>query len=336
MSTGRQAHSTSRMGPDFILGGAMKAGTTSLHHILSQHEDIFMAEHELFFFDLDEYQQHPGLFPKFNNDWIDQCYDDDYEENYRWYLSQLAGASSHQLAGEDSTSYLSSRRAPERIASLLPGVKLVFMLRDPVDRLYSHYWYNMLTGKTTVGFETFIQNIPKKPYDQGCYEEGLKRYLECFDWEQIHVIVFEEFVSHPQRVVDNLLTFLGVDGEFSIEKLDSHKNETRMTRFRGLKRLANRIRSKTASRRFLNRLPKLELDREDIYRREGLANALRHTTSALLDRICSLWVNDTYPPLDDRTRRVLAKMYRIENQGLPKMLGRDLSECWLTFQTSGT
>jgi hypothetical protein len=197
--------------PDFIIGGAMKAGTSSLHHVLGAHDDIYIAPDELFFFDLDEFQQHPGLFLKLQDRWVGHDYRADFDENFDWYVSQFEGAAEGQLLGEDSTSYLSSRKAPRRMRELLPDVKLIFLLRDPVDRLYSHYWYNLLAGWTTEDFRTYLNHIPWKAYEQSCYVAGLKRYYDHFDRQQVHPVIFEEFVESPQKVVDDICQFLELE-----------------------------------------------------------------------------------------------------------------------------
>lgn len=127
--------------PDFIIAGAMKAGTTSLHHILKHHKHVFLPEDEIFFFDLDDIQQHPDFFMDARGKWIFHDYERHYQDYLEWYSSFFESADDGQVIGDDSTTYMASRKAPQRIARLLPDVKLIFMLRDPVVRAYSHYWH---------------------------------------------------------------------------------------------------------------------------------------------------------------------------------------------------
>ncbi|WP_259082583.1 sulfotransferase [Salinibacter ruber] len=122
--------------PDFIIGGAMKCGTSSMHAILSSREDVFIPEGEVHFFTLGDPIQSPETV-KFDPERTVFNLND--EKKVEWYRSFFEGADSDQLIGEDSTTYLSSRVAPERIRELLPDVKLIFMLRNPVDRSLSHY-----------------------------------------------------------------------------------------------------------------------------------------------------------------------------------------------------
>ncbi|MFB6198886.1 MAG: sulfotransferase, partial [Halobacteriaceae archaeon] len=132
--------------PDFIIGGAMKSGTSSMRWILSSREDVFIPDRELHFFTMGDPIQFTETV-KFHPERI--RFDLDDEKKTEWYKSFFEAAQSDQLIGEDSTSYLPSRVAPRRIREFLPDVKLIFMLRDPVERTYSHYRHLLMTGRAT-------------------------------------------------------------------------------------------------------------------------------------------------------------------------------------------
>ena len=127
--------------PDFIIGGAPKCGTTSLHFILAQNPAVGIPEDEVHFFDADDPIGHPDfLFGRPGGlDWYDPCPGN--VESLAWYASRFADFTDKPMIGEDSTIYLQSEVAAARIAETLPEVRLIFMLRDPVKRAYSQYWH---------------------------------------------------------------------------------------------------------------------------------------------------------------------------------------------------
>ena len=94
--------------PDFIIGGAMKSGTTSLHQILDKHPEVFMSHGEIGFFDIDNIIEHPdfSFFDK-KNKWNTQRIENGPELLWSWYYKKFE-ASNGQLKGEDSTTYLAS------------------------------------------------------------------------------------------------------------------------------------------------------------------------------------------------------------------------------------
>src|SRR5438874_9396950 len=125
--------------PDFIIGGAPRSGTTWLYHLLDRHPDVYMAA---------PVTPEPKFFL------VDRL----YEKGLAYYASQwFAGAGNSRLAGEKSTDYLESGAAAKRIARDLPRVKLVFILREPVDRAYSNYLWTRMNGLETEDFQTALR-----------------------------------------------------------------------------------------------------------------------------------------------------------------------------------
>ena len=137
--------------PDFIIAGAMKSGTTSLHQILASDPRIFIPGREIFFFDMDDLSLHSDFWYRDGDGWLTQRYSPSDPGTLAWYAAFFAAARDSQWIGEDSTSYLASAKAPERIATFLPNAKILLLLRDPAARAYSHYWHLVRTGRTPLG-----------------------------------------------------------------------------------------------------------------------------------------------------------------------------------------
>jgi len=153
-------------------------------------------------------------------------FDLDDEEKMEWYRSFFEGAQSDQLIGEDSTSYLPSRVAPKRIRELLPDVKLIFMLRDPVERTYSHYRHILMAGHVTKTFEQELIHGPSLLHLRSFYKPQLERYRRLFSCNQIKVVLFERFVENPRTVVDEVCSYLNLPGSLDLKEAEPHVNRS--------------------------------------------------------------------------------------------------------------
>jgi Sulfotransferase domain len=221
----RHATWQSRALPDFIIIGAQKAGTTSLHKYLLQHPQIVQSlKKEVHFFD-------GGL---------DQGVDN-FEKGTPWYSSHFPlrkNMKAGQKTFEATPSYLFNPPAPKRIYDLIPQVKLISLLRNPTERAISHYFQEKRKGMESLPMleafeaeETRLKScIVEKDYksdvfrcysykSRGLYKEQLERYYERFPREQILVIPSEEFFVRPDTSLAEVFEFIGVDKEFKIADL---------------------------------------------------------------------------------------------------------------------
>jgi hypothetical protein len=194
--------------PDFLIGGAPRAGTTWLYALLDRHPSIYMAK---------PLKPEPKFFL------VDRLYEHGLEYYARTWFADAGAA---LLAGEKSTDYLESAVAAERIARDLPRVKLVFILREPVDRAHSNYLWTKMNGLETEDFATALRlearrerELPERlrfarPYSyfsRGLYADLLQPYLDRFSRDQILVLRFEDIVAAPRRLAETLHGFLGVE-----------------------------------------------------------------------------------------------------------------------------
>ncbi|MCB2224382.1 MAG: sulfotransferase [Actinobacteria bacterium] len=200
----------------FVIGG-QRCGTTYLHGLLDEHPEIAMAR--------------PALpEPKF-------FYDDDlYRRGLDWYDAHFfAEAGDEPVRGEKSVGYLESDRAAERIAGAFPGASLVVLLRDPVDRAVSNYWFTVGhglehrpidealrdedAGMVERDGEWFLaggRRIAANPFiyvRRSRYVEDLRRWSDRFGRDRMHIMVFEDTMG-SETAVAGLYGFLGVDASF--------------------------------------------------------------------------------------------------------------------------
>lgn len=159
----------------------MKSATSSLHHLLSNHEQVYLPDGETHFFCMDDPVQHSGFFfPARAPSQRAPDYDRHGETNLDWYRQLFEPAHPDQCVGDYSSTYLPAPDAPLRIKRLLPDVKLLFMLRNPVDRTYSHYWHRVKTGRAVHGFEYELQHGPSTLLLRSFYKPQLERYFDFF------------------------------------------------------------------------------------------------------------------------------------------------------------
>jgi len=198
--------------PDFVVIGAGKSGTTSLHEYLNQHPKIFMGSKEPNFF------AYELLDPDTLEDPTDR--DHYYQSVYKLedYLNLFKEAKDGQLKGEVSNTYISSAGSWERIKHYIPDAKLMAILRHPADRIFSRYFHLVRENEIPEGGdlnEVFNRDSiwwkRKDLVNEGFYYRQLKPYFDNFKRENIKVFLYEDFIGKTDEVVKEAFSFLGVD-----------------------------------------------------------------------------------------------------------------------------
>lgn len=306
--------------PDFIIGGAMKCGTSSMHKILSTRKDVFIPGGEIHFFTMGDAIQSTETV-KFDPDRV--RFDLNDEKKIEWYRSFFEDAGSDQLIGEDSTTYLPSRVVPERIRELLPDVKLIFMLRNPVDRTHSHYRHLVNSGRATKSFEQELMHGSSTLHLRSFYKPQLERYFRLFPRGQIKVILFERFVEETQVVIDEVCSYLGLPDSIDLGQVQTHANPSWYPRWPNtyfainylLKGKIDRYRSHWPGKPSENHTPELSSGKR-------LLRSLLYRVRDKLPR------KKSYPPMDDSLRERLTELYARENRGIGSLVGADVGRYW--------
>ena len=311
--------------PDFLIAGAMKSGTTSLHRSLAHHPDIFLPDSEVSFFNLDEIWLAPEALPlgRGRSDKL-LDFDRDFEQHLAWYSSLFDAAAPGQLLGEDSPTYLPSEVAPARIRHLVPDVRLIFTLRDPVARAYSHYWHLVRTGRARYDFETSLRFAPELMLERGRYERHLRRWLDVFPREQMLIVLFEDFVANPLEALNECGRFIGAGPSDTLPATSLHENRGGPLishRFNLLINTVMRHRLPTPSDRPAEGAP--------AGGRRGERAVARSAVKAARDRLLR-----PYPPMADNTRSVLEALYSRDNANLSELIGIDVARRWPYMEPS--
>jgi hypothetical protein len=200
--------------PNFLVIGAAKAGTTAMHWYLSEHPEVFISR-----------MKDPSYFA-YGVDAAGRLLWGE-AEHHRLPIRSLAeyeqlfdDVGDAVAIGEASTMYLECPQAAARIRKVLPGVKMICSLRQPVDRAYSDYlMYLRRRGRrfdpTRDLSLTSEWARPNSRWMQiGRYHEHLSRYFNLFPREQIHVFLFDDLKGNPLGAVQEVYAFLGVDSRF--------------------------------------------------------------------------------------------------------------------------
>lgn len=224
----REVTSALRVLPDFVIVGAMKSGTTSLFHYLASHPQVVPPQYkEIHFFD------------------------NAYRKGVDWYrrhfpLRATMKLKSNSITGESSPYYMLHPRAPKRMYDVIPDAKLIFLLRDPVERAISHYFFMRRFGEEERGLMRAVKEdrgriekdgLSLKKGDvyrsykhqffsyvqKGKYYEQIKRYEEKFGNEKIKLVKSKELFEKTEEVFGEVLRFLKLDDTESVEFEERNK-----------------------------------------------------------------------------------------------------------------
>ncbi len=306
--------------PDFIIIGAAKCGTTSLHHILAQHEQVFIPDREVYFFDVDDFEQHIDFFTH-SGGFSFHDFDRDFATYAAWYRDFFRDARPGQLIGEDSTTYLTSKRAPARIARLLPKARLIAMLRDPVARAYSHYWHNVRAGYATRSFERTLRYNTGNLLQRGYYYEQLQRYQSFLDSGQLLVIFFEDFIEDTAGTIERVGAHIGLGEPPDLSEIETRQNAGSHPWFLPGRLLVNSMfRPLFAKRRRIPNTPG--------YRPLSSTPGPAPQRGSLVDQVGASLPKRKTPPMIPETRSWLEQIFRRENAGLGQLLDTDVATRW--------
>jgi hypothetical protein len=267
--------------PSFLIIGSMRSGTTALADHLRTHPDVFIPPRKELHF-----------FSKYAGAGLD------------WYRSQFAEAREERAVGEASPNYMYLPDAPARMAEVVPEARLMAILRNPVDRAYSHYVFNRSRGLEPLSFPEALEaeaerlregelmdRLRYSYVDRGRYLAQLQRVCEHYPKGSLMVLVFEEFRDDPPAVYGSACRFLEVDDSYLPADLGRRINpylEFRSSRLRA-------------------------------YTKRPPATPLKRVLARLN------MVPRTYPSMDPAVRARVREVFRTDNAALADWLDRDLT-----------
>jgi hypothetical protein len=205
--------------PNFLIIGTAKSGTTALYNYLKQHPQVYMSpvkEPKFFAYEGEKLDfRGPG----------DQEFNGSVVTDIEAYRALFAKASSETAVGEASPLYLYIPKAPQRISHHVPEAKLIAILRNPVERAYSHFTQMVRDGREPLDdFSQALRAEEGRVGDNwafgwhykrmGFYHAQLERYFDAFGRDQLKVYLYEDLKTDPVGVLTETFRFLGVDDAF--------------------------------------------------------------------------------------------------------------------------
>jgi hypothetical protein len=305
--------------PNFIIAGAARAGTTSLCNYLSAHPEIYMSPfkepHFFSFVDRELNFQGPHDARTNEREIITQF--EDYEKLFK-------DAENEEAVGECSNSYLYFPVAADNIKKAIPHCKIIIMLRNPVERTYSHYRQAFSIGHDTLSFEEALAAEPERLQTgwrwhyqyraQSMYYKQVRRFVETFGKSNVRIYKFDMMEqSLPELMIDTY-RYLGVDPDFKDypRRIYNQATEHRSTFLREIVYKHGRL------KRIVKPFIPVRL-------RRGLVQmAATVNTGRRYD-----------PPMQEATRKDLSAHFKADILGLQDLLNMDFSS-WLQTDDQST
>jgi len=219
----------SKVKPNLIIIGSQKCGTTSLHNYLNEHPDIFMSSP----------MKEPGYF--IFEEWAKSYWSEKniVIKNKKEMLVKhmLIGYSGQKYFGESSTYYTQNQREqlyqiPKQIKYEVQSPKLIFVIRNPLERLVSVYYHVLKYNNYQGSFEEMLASSDSY-YNTSLYYTRLKGYLEVFDKKDILILRFEDLIQNPQALISSVYNFLKLEDfhhkEFKQFNTTSPKQKVKFT-----------------------------------------------------------------------------------------------------------
>lgn len=293
--------------PNLFIPGAAKSGTSSLHEYLSQHPQIYMSKiKEPHFFARPEFPE--GL--------------DEYEKLF-------APGSAFAYRGESSTSYMVYPDVIGRILTYVESPKFIFILRNPVDRAISHYWwlkgigYETRSLRDAIVFDKQNDVDPVKDlvgnfsrhyyYHMGCYAKWLGPFWEAFGENAVHITTLEKLHHNPLDVVNAIFSFLGIAEMNRVGPVEV--NKTVILRCPGLYSFLAHMGWGNSIGQFIKSVLPIRIS--------ATASGVRRK---FLDWLKIRFANESYSETDESTRSWLIKLYVEQVRELRLMTGMDFLE----------
>jgi LPS sulfotransferase NodH len=288
------------MMPNFFVVGAARSGTTSLDRYLSQHPEIFITPRKDAHFFAAEHFPRTGPGDGVMNRKVMR----DEEQ----YAQLFARVTTEKAIGESSAFYLCLPGTAERIARVVPGAKMLMILREPVERTYSAYSLLRRDGRETLSFEEGLcQEAARKQQgfepmwwykELSLYTAQVQRYLEVFGRAQVKVLLYEELFANPGQVLREVFAFLGVREEVEIN---------------------------TSVRYNVSGAPRSRWLHTVLYRLSDTSNALaKHVKPALAWKAMGTFLLRPAPEMNPETRAELQAYFAEDVGKLEELLQRDL------------
>jgi hypothetical protein len=290
----------------FLGIGAEKCGTTWIADCIRQHPEIYLPQKkELFFFN--------SVDPHYL-----RIRNKRYDKGISWYCSHFK-KSGKKYSGEFSPTYFYEELAAKRINKHFPDIKLILILRDPVNRAFSQYLHDKRIGAIkNISFEKAIKNYSNY-IEKGKYYKYLKIFYKYFKRSQIKVIILDDVEENPKKVIRDLLKHIGVkDTKIKPKNLYRKSNSVTKAVLPNLNQLMISTEYKLRENNMVWMLKMI-----DVLKIREMAIFIRDKNSSKLK---------SYPKFKKGIRTRLYKIYKDDIKSLESLIGKDLSKWKVQYE----
>ena len=283
--------------PHFCIAGAQKSATTWLAQCLSEHPDIYIPrQKELHFF-----------CPS------SECRFSTARNGINWYNQIFQENATGKITGDCTTDYMYYPDCHRKLFEQNAEMKIIFLLRNPIDRAYSAYW---MRKRRDPGIKSFGQLISEENgyIRRGFYADQIKPFIKCFGRKNIHILIYEEFFENVEEQLAGVFKFLGLSQQFSSSTVHQRIGATRNLKF-GLNYVLYGLVARVLNAPIIHTIwKKLRTNR---------------TLSEILERAVGLISQEasSYPTIEKTERLKLLRAFEVENKKLFRILGREI-ENW--------
>lgn len=282
--------------PTFIVPGAQKSGTTWLFECLDEHPEIYVPrQKELHYF-----------CP------MDECRFSTCDKGLTWYRERFPDAENIKAAGDLSTDYMYYPGIARQLYDLNKNLKIIFLLRNPVDRSYSAYWMWRRHKSDLPPFKTMIAN-DSSLVRRGYYFRQVLPFIKLFGMSQVRIYIYEEITKQPEIFFKDIFQTISVDPTFVPRTMNKKVAGTKNYP-RGLDKIVYKLGSKIIN------TPLLQSGWRELRRKTNVQ-----------ENILGWFGYDegkqSYPEMGVEDRKSLQELYRKENSQLIELLERG-EEIW--------
>ncbi len=310
------------MKPNFFVVGAAKSGTTSVYNYIKPHPDVYLSpikEPNFFSTDID-IEKFSKTYKKEIEVDLDKFFQSGMKDEIHLtfirdkenYLKLFSKVKNEKVIGEFSTSYLYSKEAAKNIKEFNPNAKIMMILRNPIERAFSHYLMDLKIGYTNLSFmEALRQDIESHEkgwgithlyIEIGMYYEQVKRYLDNFDQSQIKIYLFDD-LKNTGKFLNDLYEFLDLDKSLYFPDPSKRYNKGKAPKYKNLFYYSTQL-----------GIVKLL--------RGILPNSLKSKAKKVL------FSEQNIPKMTKEEKEFLKEIFKEDIQNLSKLINRDLSH-WL-------
>lgn len=270
--------------PNFLGIGSVRGGSTWLYELLNSHPDFYFPAK----------RKEIQFFTRF------------YNKGETWYRNLFYHyPNSPKYQGEFTPGYLAANKAPERIKQLNTVDKFIVILRNPVERTYSHYKWHLRVSGQDIDFKNFLNNSQRLAIENGLYFKYLTEYLKYFSLDQFLILFYEEVIENPEKTLEKIGSFFDVDAKlFNVPK---RSNASVIPKYRKLFNLAHKF-AAYLRKKDLDLIPNIFIDL-------GIKRSFGNTSEL------------SVPKLTKEERIMLYSIFREDIGSLELLLNRSL-EIW--------